>query len=468
MQLPLFTISGLRGIVGEDLFPETVARVAAAFGSTVGQGPVVLGRDTRLSSEALYSAAAAGLTSAGCETVLLGICPTPTVVHHVRTTRTAGGIVITASHNPENWNGMKFVSRDALFIAGPEIAALKKLANAGFTRPDATQLKPYRTDTHAVVIHINAISGSELFDGVREKLTGRKLKVGIDAVNGAASVAAARLVSAFGAEPVELFCRTDPDSARRGFPRRPEPTAENLGELCRLVRESKLDLGMAFDPDGDRFSCVDETGTALGEEATICLACQFVLRRRKGPVVVNLSTTRAVEDVCWQFNVPVERTAVGEVAVVEKMRKINAVVGGEGNGGVIVPELNTTRDGLVAAAAVFGLLAETGKKLSEIRAGLPEYHMARARLEIDRKTFESGLDRLAAGFGDTRQKRTDGLRLEGADWWLHVRPSNTEPMVRVVAEAKAAEQAAALVERVKAVFGSEPVPADRPAAARDA
>ncbi|MEO0086013.1 MAG: hypothetical protein ABIK37_05220, partial [candidate division WOR-3 bacterium] len=457
----LFTISGLRGIVGEDLFPETVARVAAAFGSTVGQGPVVLGRDARLSSEALYSAAAAGLASAGCEVVLLGVCPTPTVVHHVRTTRTSGGIVITASHNPEGWNGMKFVSREAMFISGSEVSALKKLVGSGFSRPDATQLKPFRTDTHAVVIHVNAISGSELFDGVREKLTGRKLRVGIDAVNGAASVAAARLVSAFGAEPVELFCRTDPDSTRRGFPRGPEPTAQNLSELCRIVRETKLDLGLAFDPDGDRFSCVDETGFALGEEATICLACQFVLQRRKGPVVVNLSTTRAVEDVCWHFNVPVERTAVGEAAVVEKMRKINAVVGGEGNGGVVVPELNTTRDGLVAAAAVFGLLAETGKKLSEIRLGLPEYHMVKARLEIDRKAFEAGLDRLAAGFSDARQKRGDGLRLEGPDWWLHVRQSNTEPIVRVVAEAKAAEQAAALIERVKAVYAA-PSPPETP------
>lgn len=459
MQLPLFTISGLRGIVGEDLFPETVARVAAAFGSTVGPGPVVLGRDTRLSSEALYSAAAAGLASAGCEVVLLGICPTPTVVHHVRTTRTAGGIVITASHNPEGWNGMKFVSRDAVFISSSEVGALKKLVNAGFSRPPAAELRPFRTDSHAVVIHVNAISGSELFDGVREKLTGRKMKVGIDAVNGAASVAAPRLVSAFGAEPVELFCRTDPDSARRGFPRGPEPTAANLTELCRFVREAKLDLGLAFDPDGDRFSCVDETGTALGEEATICLACQFVLRRRKGPVVVNLSTTRAVEDVCGHFNVPVERAPVGEAAVVERMRRINAVIGGEGNGGVIVPELNTTRDGLVAAAAVFGLLAETGKKLSEIRAGLPEYHMAGARLEIDRKTFEAGLDRLAAAFTNARQKRGDGLRLEGPDWWVHVRQSNTEPMVRVVAEAKTAEQAAALVEHVKAACAAPPEPA---------
>jgi phosphomannomutase len=455
VQFPIFGISGLRGITGKDLFPETVSAVAAAFGSMAGPGQFALGRDARLSGEMFYSAAAAGLISAGCEVVGLGVCATPTVLHHVRTNHTAGGIVITASHNPDKWNGMKFVSREGVFIAPEQVVELKRLAAAGEgRRAQWKDLRLVRSDPNAVVVHVNAITGSDLFDDVREKLSARKVKVGIDAVNGAASVAAVQLVQALGAVPVELYCRTDDETIRKGFPRRPEPAPENLADLCRIVRQANLDAGLAFDPDGDRFSCVDETGTALGEELTICLAARYLLGRRKGPVVVNLSTTRAIDDVCAEQGITVERTAVGEAAVVAKMRELKAVLGGEGNGGVIVPEVNFTRDGLVAAAAVLGLIAETGKKLSEIRASLPEYHTVKLKLESGRKDIDARLGRFAQDLGEAQADRTDGLKLVGPDWWIHVRPSNTEPVVRIIAEAKTKEQAHALAQKAqKALAG---------------
>jgi phosphomannomutase len=224
-----------------------------------------------------------------------------------------------------------------------------------------------------------------------------------------------------------------------------------------MVREKKLDLGIAFDPDGDRFSCVDETGTPLGEEATIVLACRYVLpkERVRNPksealrVVVNLSTTRAVEDVCAEFGARVERTPVGEIHVIDRMRAVGAVLGGEGNGGVILPEVNYTRDGLVAAAVVLNLVRESGGPLSAIRQSLPQYLMAKTTVQLGRKAFDERAERLLAAFAGMRADRQDGLRLDGEDCWIHVRPSNTEPLVRIIAEARVQKKVDELVRQAQ-------------------
>ncbi len=455
MNPPIFGISGLRGVVGQDLLPETVTRVAAAFGAFVGPGTVAIGRDTRTSGELMLAAATAGLLSTGCEVVDLGICPTPTVLYYTRLSRLAGAIALTASHNPEQWNGMKFVSRDGDFISPEELAAFRKLVKAGPPRYAGWDgVRPVKNNPNAVYAHVNAIIGNRLFRDIRTAVIGRKLKVGVDAVNGAASNAALQLVDALGAEPIKLYCTIDPRKPL-GFPRRPEPTAENITDLCNFVRERKLDLGIAFDPDGDRFSCVDETGTALGEEATICLACKYVLARRKGPVVVNLSTSRAVDEVCAPFGVTVERTPVGEAAVVERMKAVNAVLGGEGNGGVILPELNLTRDGLVAAATVMGLLSENTGPLSAIRQSLPVFFTVKATLPMSREEFLARVDRLVAEFSPAQPDRRDGIRLDGDEYWLHCRVSNTEPIVRIIAEAREQTKAAQLAERARAVLTAQ-------------
>lgn len=460
MQTPIFGISGLRGIIGDGLLPETVARYAAAFGTFVGHGTVALGRDCRASGEMMHTAATAGLVSVGCEVMDLDICPTPTVVYATRRGPLAGALMLTASHNPEQWNGMKFVSREGQFLSPDEVAAFRKLVRGkGAKYADWDALRPVKKNPNAIYAHINSILSNELFRGIRPALIERKLKVGVDAVNGAASVAACQLVEALGAEPVRLNCSIEPMKQGAVFPRKPEPEAQNLGDLCNLVRERRLDLGIAFDPDGDRFSCVDETGSALGEEATICLACRYVLPRRKGPVVVNLSTTRAVDDVCAELGVAVERTPVGEANVAGRMEKVEAVLGGEGNGGVILPELNFTRDGLVAAATVIGLVSLGRDPLSAIGAALPRYQMVKTKLALTREQFADREGQLVKAFEGTPVDRQDGLKFGLEDAWAHVRPSNTEPMIRIITEAKTEVQARELAERVRkalAANGKEP------------
>ncbi|MBM3313094.1 phosphoglucosamine mutase [candidate division WOR-3 bacterium] len=450
MQSPIFGISGLRGIVGESLFPETVTRYAAAFGTFVGHGTVAVGRDCRASGEMVHAAALAGLMAVGCEVMDLGVCPTPTVVYFTRRGTVAGAIMLTASHNPEQWNGMKFISREGQFLSSEEVTAFRKLVKGkGAKYADWDALRPVKKNPNAIYAHINSILSNELFRSIRPALLERKLKVGVDAVNGAASVAACQLVEALGAEPVRLHCQVEPMKQGATFPRKPEPEAQNLGELCHLVRERKLDLGIAFDPDGDRFSCVDETGAPLGEEATICLACQYVLPKRKGTVVVNLSTTRAVEEVCAGLGATVERTPVGEANVAERMEKVQAVLGGEGNGGVVLPELNFTRDGLVAAATVIGLLSQGREPLSVIGATLPRYHMLKSTMSLSREHLAEREERLARAFEGAQVDRQDGLKFSLADSWVHVRPSNTEPIVRIITEGKTETQTKELFERVR-------------------
>jgi phosphomannomutase len=455
MQPAIFGISGLRGIVGDSLFPETVARYAAAFGTFVGHGTVALGRDCRASGEMMHTAATAGLISVGCEVMDLDICPTPTVVYVTRRGTVAGAIMLTASHNPEQWNGMKFVSREGQFLSPDEVAAFRKLVKGkGAKYADWDALRPVKKNPNAIYAHINSILSNELFRSIRPALIERKMKVGVDAVNGAASVAACQLVEALGAEPVRLYCSIEPMKQGTTFPRKPVPEAQNLSDLATMVRERKLDLGIAFDPDGDRFSCVDETGSPLGEEATVCLACKYVLPRRKGPVVVNLSTTRAVDDVCAELGVTVERAPVGEANVADRMERIQAVLGGEGNGGVILPDLNFTRDGLVAAATVIGLVSQGRDPLSVIGAALPKYQMLKTSAGLSREQFTERSERLAKVFEGAAIDRQDGLKFSLEDSWVHVRPSNTEPIVRIIAEAKTDVQVKAVVEKVRQALGA--------------
>ena len=410
----------------------------------------------------MHTAATAGLVSVGCEVLDLDICPTPTVVYVTRRGPLAGALMLTASHNPEQWNGIKFISREGQFLSPDEVAAFRKLVKGkGAKYADWDVLRPVKANPNAICAHINSILSSELFRGIRPALIERKLKVGVDAVNGAASVAACQLVEALGAEPVRLNCSIEPMKQGAVFPRKPEPEAQNLGDLCNVVRERKLDLGIAFDPDGDRFSCVDETGAALGEEATVCLACKYVLPQRKGTVVVNLSTTRAVDDVCAELGATVDRTPVGEANVAGRMEKTEAVLGGEGNGGVILPELNFTRDGLVAAAMVIGLVSLGREPLSAIGAALPRYQMVKTTMALSREQFAERTEKLVKAFENAQVDRQDGLKFSLEGSWAHVRPSNTEPIVRVITEAKTEAQAKGLADKVRQALSANGKETDR-------
>jgi len=446
MSLPIFTISGLRGIIGKDLTPELVCRTAAGFGISAGGGKVALGRDCRSSGDLMLHAVAAGLVSVGCEVLDCGICPTPTIPVLVREEKLSGGIEITASHNPPEWNGLKFVSADAAFLNDRELADLKRilkqkqLALRGWDRLGKVTVRD-----DAIDIHIRRILHSDLF----RNRPRTKLKVGIDACNGAASLAAQRMTQELGSMPYALFCSQHEGGC---FPRLPEPTADHLGELGEFVRRKKLDLGVAFDPDGDRFSCVDETGAALGEEATVMLAIDFVLRRSSGPVVVNLSTSRGVDEISARYGVRVERSRVGEAAVVARMKELGAVAGGEGNGGVIIPAINTSRDGLVALAMLVQTISDSSKPLSVLARELPHYVMVKDKVQTAGGSWPKKRARLEKAFAGTEPDRTDGIKLSGRDFWLHVRMSNTEPIVRLIAEARTEIEARHLISRAKKVI----------------
>ncbi len=431
MDEPIFSISGLRGVVNRGLSAELVMGFAAGYARFLGGGRFALGRDTRPSGKELVAAAMMGLGAAGAQVIDLGVCPTPSVVNFVRHHQgeVRGGLVLTASHNPLEWNGIKFVGPAGRFLLPAEFEEFRRaLADLNPVKPRGT---PAVVQMDAVAEHIQAIRESGMFADV----DGAGLRIGVDAVNGAAAVAGVELLRSFGCEVVPVFC--SPADPGAGFPRGPEPTAENLNVLSEMVRRENLDCGFAFDPDGDRFSCVDETGMPLGEEASLCLASLFVLPQRPGPVVVNFSTSRAVEDIGARFGVPVLRTRVGEVWVVKRMLEEGAVLGGEGNGGVILPEVNLTRDGLLAAAVVVGLLKKTGRRLSAIRQELPVYYQKKVAVPADGLDWTKVANRLVARFGSgVVLDRSEGLRCAGDDWWVHIRQSNTEPIVRVVAEAK--------------------------------
>lgn len=429
-----FSVSGLRGIVGRDLDGPLVRDFARAFGAFLGAGPVVFGRDARRSSPGLASAVADGLSAAGCDAFDLGIAPTPTVLYEVPLRRARGGIVVTASHNPAEWNGMKFVAARGSFLDPAEFDAFARFVKDGRFRSEAGGKQgAVASYPGAREDHLAAIASHPFIRSIERK----PITVGIDAGNGAASDFAPDLMKRLDADVRELYCTPDGTT-----PRPPEPLEENLADLARFVRDHRLDVGFAFDPDGDRLACVDEKGTPIGEERTLALAVGFVLAREPGPVVINLSTSRVTEDVAKKSGAAVFRTPIGEANVVERMRMVGAVIGGEGNGGVIFPGINYGRDGLVASALITSRLREAGAPLSELVRRLPQYRMKKMKV-----TLESGFDArpLRDAFAGCSVDETDGIRFEGGDWWLHVRSSKTEPVVRIIAEARTDERVATLI-----------------------
>jgi phosphomannomutase len=419
----IFTISGLRGIFGDNLTPELVMQYALRFGKYLLGKNVAVGRDTRPSGETLFYATVSGLFYAGCNVYDFGICPTPAIVKMVKELGLDGGIEITASHNPEQWNGLKFISAKGKFLFPSELQEFKK------------QLRNKRENFHLKVFPrfikkeiIEQYLQNIITNTYFKKIPNKNFRVGIDSCNGAAEDAAVRLVEMLGAIPVTI--------KKSGFPRPAEPKAENLKRLCSEVKKQKLDFGIAFDPDGDRFSCVDELGIPLSEEATILLALLFILEQNKGPVVVNNSTTMAVDDICKTFGVPLYRSKTGEINVVVKMQEVGAIVGGEGNGGVIVPAINFTRDGLVATAILLKLLSKRNCPLSAIRKELPIYFMDKTEVSDYRDEWQKIIRKKFATDSTIKFDTQDGLKIIGKNFWVLTRKSNTEPILRIIAESE--------------------------------
>jgi len=422
---PIFTISGLRGVFGEDLKPELVMNYAGYFGRFLGGRNIAIGRDTRASGPILLHAAVSGLLSTGYKVYNFGICPTPAIVMMVKKLRLDGGIQITASHNPEEWNGLKLVSGNGRFLFSEELQALKKYIRSP-KRKYHFKLVPRLLHKEIIEPYLLTIISSKYFKKIRNK----NFRVGIDSCNGAAEESATRLVTMLDATPITI------QKASIGFPRRPEPKGENLKRLCAEVKRHKLDFGIAFDPDGDRFSCVDELGVPLSEEATVIFAIQFILEQTKGPVVVNNSTTMAVDEICQKYSVPLYRSGTGEANVVKKMQEVGAIVGGEGNGGVIVPEINLTRDGLVATAILIKLLSKKNRPLSVIRKEIPEFFMEKTVTNNYKDDWQKIIKKKFSNKPTYKFDKLDGLKIIGNDFWILIRKSNTEPILRIIVESK--------------------------------
>jgi phosphomannomutase len=441
----IVSVSGIRGIVGKALTPQAALAFAQTLAEYAGGGKVVLSRDGRPSGAMLRHAVLAGLLSGGCDVIDLGIVPTPTCGLAVRRVAAAGGIQITASHNPAEWNGLKLFGTDGAVLTAHEGQKIKALFDRqAFRSVPWDRLGQVAECGQAETWHRQRVL--ELVDAGR--IHKRNLPVFLDANGGAGGPLGLTLLDALG-------CRVMTEGAEADgvFRHEPEPVAANLGGVCSRVADSGAAIGFVLDPDADRLALIDEAGHYIGEELTLALAVLCRLEQQPGPVVINMSTSRVVEDICRRFAVPCQRSAVGEANVVQQMRQAGAVIGGEGNGGVIDPRVGWVRDPFIGMGLILSLLARTGKKLSELAGEVPAYTIVKTKFTVDRKRLPGMFATLEARWPQAGANRLDGLRLDWEDRWVHVRPSNTEPIVRVIAEAPKAEEADRLCREVGELLG---------------
>ncbi len=435
-------VSGVRGIVGESLTPQVVTEFAQAYGTLVEGGKVVLARDSRPSGCMFEAAACAGLLAAGCPVTELGCVMTPTVGRTIREGGFVGGMSITASHNPQQWNGLKFF--DDLGVApdpakAREIAAIRS-ENRYRKIGDGGAFGTIQADTRAGERHAAAVV--KACEVSLEPLRGAK--VVLDSINGAGCLHTPAFLGVLGLDVVHI--NGEPNGQ---FAHTPEPIKENLGDLCQSVRSSQAVIGFAQDPDADRLAIVDDTGEYIGEEYTLALCAWSVLSRRPGAVAANLSTSRMIDDIAKQYGCKVVRTPVGESHVARAMLSNECVIGGEGNGGVIDPRICYVRDSLGSMSLVLQLMAATGKKVSQLVDELPRYIQIKQKFELSRERIDESVRTITRAFESHKPNTADGVRIDFPEGWVHVRASNTEPIIRVIAEAESADRAHALVTQVR-------------------
>ena len=428
-------VSGVRGVIGESFTPQLATSFAQAFGTFVGGGAVVVGRDTRPSGVMIENAVVAGLQSVGCKPILVGIVPTPTLLMLTRDLGANGGIAITASHNPSEWNALKFVDRNGLFLDeahAQELFDLYHQQDFPLVREEALQ----QVQRESAPMHRHFQRIVEYVDAAA--IRARKFKVAVDCCNGVGALSSANFLrDQLGCEVVTIF-----DKPSGIFEREPEPVPKNLTRLCETVVKEKCAIGFAQDPDGDRLAIVNENGQPIGEDLTLAFAVWQVLDKHgKGPIAINLSASKAVEDVARARGCEVIRTKIGEINVASAMLKNRCVVGGENNGGVMVSAIHPCRDSFVAMALALELMAHTGKSVSQLRAEIPEYFVERDKLEIRSDQSPEILRMIRREFADRPVNFLDGAFVDFGDAWLHVRRSNTEPVIRVTAEARTAARA---------------------------
>jgi phosphomannomutase len=440
-------VSGIRGVVGEFLTPGLACAFAQAFGTYVGAGRVVVGRDTRSSGEMLHHAVACGLLSAGCEVVDVGILPTPTIQIYVGATHARGGIAITASHNPPEYNALKLFNSEGLFFNSYERGELldlyhqsdfRRASNDQIRRACADYVSPPKLHIERVLRHADA-----------ELIRRHRFRVALDAVNGAGSVMTVGFLrNTLGCDLHAIS--VDPT---KPFPRVAEPRPDTLGALSELVRRENAEVGFAQDPDGDRLAVADETGHVLDNDDVLALAVDAALRRLPGDVVVNLTTSSVIDEVAAAHGRRVYRTPVGEANVVEMMQAVDAVIGGEGsNGGIIFPAVHLCRDSYTGMAFLLERMAETGEPVSALAARLPRFYRKLGQVAYEHGLLGPLMQTLEETFPKAETDRSDGLKLTLPEGWVHVRASNTEPLLRIAAEARSEKQVEELYGMVLRLF----------------
>ena len=428
-------VTGVRGIVGETFTPELVVGFAQAFGTYLDRGRVLVCRDTRASGPMVSAAVAAGLLAAGCEVVDLGVAATPSLQLATKWLEADGGIAITGGHNPSVWNALKFVTRAGVYLNTMEADQLLDIFHQGeFAKATWDQIQTGIQHRDALQYHLRQLNS--VFDV--EAVKKRRLKVAIDCCNGACSLLIPHWLKALGCEVISI--NDDPNAP---FPHPPEPTQETMSQVSAVVKASRADIGFAFDADGERLGIVTDLGKALSEESTFAVAIHIRLSDRPGPVVTNICTSSAAERIAARYNSTVIRTAVGQAHISEAMIEHSAILGGEGSGGVVVPELQLTHDSAAAVGLILEGLARRGGRISEIAQQLPHLVMVKHNFPVEPNRLYSVLQ----DFRDAVERErldydsTDGVRIDFPDVWVHVRASNTESLVRIIAEAEGAKQA---------------------------
>ena len=447
------SISGIRGTIGgapsENLTPLDAVKFAAAYGSWLkdrhsekSQLRVVLGRDARLSGRMIQNLVMETLVGLGISVIDLGLSTTPTVELAVPLEQADGGIILTASHNPKEWNALKLLNHKGEFLDGEQGKRILEMAEKeDFEFAEVDELGLITPNTAYLDIHVDEVLNLEWVEAEVIKKAG--FKVVVDGVNSTGGWAIPKLLTALGVEVVELYC--EPNGL---FPHNPEPLKEHLGDLCAKVVAEQADFGLVVDPDVDRLAFISEKGDMFGEEYTLVACADYILGKNPGPVVSNLSSSRALKDIADKHGQPYFAAAVGEVNVVEKMKEVGAVIGGEGNGGIIYPASHYGRDALVGTALFLMLLTEKQKKVSELRASYPAYYMSKKKIQL---TAGMDVDGLLEKVYDTYQSENistiDGVKIDFPDSWVHLRKSNTEPIIRIYTEAPSQEGADSLADR---------------------
>jgi phosphomannomutase len=435
-------ISGIRGIVNDTLTDSVIKSHVQAFSILQKEGIILLARDSRSHGETFIISAAEALKKCGREVINYDIIPTPTAQFLIDKNNLAGGIVITASHNPKEWNGLKFIDADSCFLNGNKNKKLFDIADSG--PEENNNIGSIQSITNGYLPHINHTRRLSFID--TDAIENRKFSIVVDAVNGAASKALPAMVEALGCTVHHLYC-----DQNGKFSRGAEPLPHNLENLGKAVRNLEADAGFATDPDGDRLAIVDEKGNPLGEEytLTICADGYFQSASSSAPIVTNLSTTMALDKVAEKFGRKVIRSAVGEINVVNKMKEVGAQLGGEGNGGVILPESHYGRDSLVGATMFLNRMAQDNLIVSKIFQSMPKYIMIKDKIELDSVNPQTAFDKIEAKYLDADTDKTDGLKLSWGNSWVHIRKSNTEHIIRIYAEAPTRDEADEIVKKIK-------------------